>query len=169
MEKRYEICGKTYVQRPVVLGQFNLLLPVLKGLEISGGSAVEVAFSLGEGLHKALAVVLIEEGQTVRDACRPECLLEREADIQWAIDPEVVVEVIEDFFECNPISSISEKIGNAMSKLNSRLSVIPGTLNPLSTDSPKEMSASGMELSGGPGPESPSHGSTSMQGKRKRS
>jgi hypothetical protein len=118
MEKEYRIGGKTYVQKPVVLGQVRLLAPIVSGMTIaSDATAAGLATALGERLPEALAIVLVEDGANVREAMKDSNRVERASEIEWAIDPETVMEVASDFFECNPASSLSGKITGMSSKL----------------------------------------------------
>lgn len=62
---KYIIDGKTYIQKPLVLGQIRQLIGHLKGLEIKpGSSGVGIVFELGDQLPAALAIVLVEEGKS---------------------------------------------------------------------------------------------------------
>ncbi len=118
--RKYQIGDKTYLQRPVVMGQLGLLLPLLESIQISetGLQAGNVLAALGRNLTRALAIVLIEEGKSVRDAMSD--LDARTEEIQWAMSPEMALEVIEDFFDCNPISSIAQKITGAVERIRER-------------------------------------------------
>lgn len=143
MEKQYQIGGKTFVQKPVVLGQFRLLTPIVSGIAIGAdATAAGLVAVLGERLPEALAIVLVEDGANVREAMKDASRAERSAEIEWTIDPETAVEVISDFFECNPISSLSEKITGMAGKLTDQLKPKKTVmeLNPSSSLSPEATS-----------------------------
>lgn len=116
-EKHYSIGGREYVQRRIVLGQLQLLLPLIGSVEITQGTVPELIGLIGEGLPRAMAVVLLEEGSGVREACKPEALQDRTEALQWDMTPEIAVEVAEDFFECNRASSLFEKISSKLQSL----------------------------------------------------
>lgn len=118
--RKYLIGNKPYLQRPLVMGQLGLLLPLLESVRIteSGLQPGNILAALGRNLPRALAVVLIEEGRDVREAMHE--LDARTEDLQWAMPPETALEVIEDFFDCNPISSIAQRIRGAAERIQER-------------------------------------------------
>lgn len=120
MEKRYEIGGQRYVQRPLVLGQLRALLAVLEGLELKGGmGALELIETIGDRLPRALAVVLVPEEMSVREAIvEEEAVRERELELDCAITTGQCLEVIEDFFGCNPVSSLLERLGGMLGRVH---------------------------------------------------
>ncbi len=118
--KTYQIGNKTYIQRPIVMGQLGLLLPLLESVRIteSGLQPGAVLAALGRNLPRALAVVLIEDDLSVREAMND--LDARTDEMQWAVSPETALEVIEDFFDCNPISSIARRIREVSERIKQR-------------------------------------------------
>lgn len=154
MEKEYDLRGKKYVQRPLVLGQFRALLPLLDGLEIKENSSpFEMINTLGDRIHKALAIVLIEEEIDLRKALDE--IEDRAREIECVITPEQVLEVIEDFFECNRVSSVIEKLAGMMGNIKSKIGekpavspVEPSTSNKSSGGSQAETSPEGKKSSG---------------------
>ncbi|MEM5790329.1 MAG: hypothetical protein AAGU11_23660 [Syntrophobacteraceae bacterium] len=116
--KTYEIAGKNYVQKKIVLGQLELLVPILSGLEINAATPVaELVRSLGSALPEAIAVVVVEEGSDTRSAMQSDALRQRAQDLSWGMDLELAVEVVTDFFALNPISSIGAKVGEKLQSL----------------------------------------------------
>lgn len=110
MEKRYEIGGAAYVQRPLVLGQVRQLLEVLDGVRFApDADPFALVAALGDRLALALAVVLTPEGQSPRGKDLPALADE----LEFAIAPEQVLEVVEDFFGCNPMASLVERLTGA--------------------------------------------------------
>lgn len=125
MMKSYEIGEKKYVQRAVVMGQFDMLLPILTGIPLREGiDVMEIVAALQGKIPDAMAIVLVEPNLSIQDAMEPENFAARVKHLTWNMDPEKVVEVVTDFFECNPISSISSKIKARMGSLQEKLSPV---------------------------------------------
>lgn len=109
--KTYTIGDTLYEQRELVLGQWKQLRALLEGLEIPGGvsalGGLLAALEESGRLERALAVLLTESGG------RPqEKNLERTAAaLEFAITPQQIAQVIEDFFTCNPAASILSQLG----------------------------------------------------------
>ena len=69
--------------------------------------------SLGGSLPAALAVVLTEKGKSPKDK-DVEAL---GSEIEFSITLEQTVQVVEDFFSCNPLHSLFDKLTQAAEKL----------------------------------------------------
>ena len=115
--KRYQINEKVYVQKPLVLGQLQQLLQEIGEIKIESPSIVGLISALGEKLHKILAIILVEEGKSVK---------EKEIDIlaeelKESITVEQAMEIIEDFLLFNRLSLILEKIQSGL------MQVMPNT------------------------------------------
>jgi hypothetical protein len=110
----YAIGGRTYVQTPLVLGQFQQLFDLLEEtmLPLNAG-AIGMITALGSKLSSALAIVLTEEGKTPQDKDLA-ALAEK---IKYAITAEMAVEIVDDFFICNPLPLILKKIAGLMSAI----------------------------------------------------
>lgn len=154
MEKRYCIGGRAFVQRPIVLGQLRLLLAALDGMTFDGASPLGALRSLGEKLPAVLSILLVEEDLGVREAM--ERLQERAERIGWEASPEVCLEAVEDFFACNPVSSVSERLGEIMERAAGQTTK---ALKPPFSSSAEETSAGETGSSGERKPGSPSPGS----------
>lgn len=153
MEKTYDLRGRKYVQRPLVLGQIQEFLPLIEKVKFSkGADALTIAKSLGGDLGRALAIVLLEEGkdepepEKIRAAM--ERLDERSKEIPYFIEAEQTLEVIEDFFACNRASSILERLGKMMKEISASLKVKSSTLKKFSGTSPAETSPEEKKSSG---------------------
>jgi hypothetical protein len=129
MKYEYDIGGTIYEQRPLVLGQAKQLLAATEGVRIprlidpSGGISidiVELARLMGDQLPLALAVVLTEKGKSARGKDLPALA----DDIEFAVTLEQTLDIISDFFVCNPLSSFLEKLAGATGRLNA---VLPPT------------------------------------------
>jgi len=161
MEKTYTIGGKKYVQRPIVLGQFQALTPIVGAIEFKDGDIAGLIGALGERLPQALAVVLIEDGAEVREAMTR--LDDRTQDLTWSIDGALALEVIQDFFECNPVSSVLEKLAETMTQMAMQVRGSPTPSSTPSSSSRAEQSGDATNSSGELQPESPSSGSDTVE------
>lgn len=157
MSKTYEIGSKSYRQEAIVLGQLGKLTDLLQGLQIDvGGTAPQVLFALQGKVPDALAIVLIADGEDVRQAMTDEAVADRADALAWSLTPEKAVEVIEDFFDVNPISSIGEKIRKALAGMRAATAGTPSSAS--STSSPEATSRVETRSSGESRPEPPSNG-----------
>jgi hypothetical protein len=139
MEKRYQIGERSYVQRPLVLGQLQQLLPFLGGIQLRRGELYDLMGMLANGkISAALAVVLIDEGITVREAL--DRVEERAVEIHYSITADQILEVLEDFFVCNRSSSVLERLLTLIVKLKADIERANGTSKASCTKSPGETS-----------------------------
>ncbi len=155
----YTIGGKKYIQRPIVLGQIMLLAQLWKYMPaIPDFRPQTLIATLGLKLPDALAIVLLPEDGKITDK-RDEGKLRFLADeLSFSIEPETIVQVIEDFFDCNPIAFLFEKLSGATEKLMQQVKTIKGTESqPSSVSSPGETLPGGMTSSGDSLRESASH------------
>lgn len=104
-ENKYIINGKTYAQKPLVLGQVMPLVKLLEGKVITDISPFSLITVLGESLPRCLAIILIPEGASARDRD----LDALEIDFADNMDVNTAMQVVTDFFLCNPLSSLSAK------------------------------------------------------------
>jgi hypothetical protein len=113
-EYKYEIDGKTYIQRPFVIGQIGQMMEVLKGIGMpSSIDALGIAKLLGDKLPDTLAIILTEEGTQLRDKNLPEL-----AEIfREYMDIATGAEIIEHFFNANPIVSIFERLTRMVAQI----------------------------------------------------
>jgi hypothetical protein len=114
MEKKYEIGGKTYIQRPLVLGQLKQMRGLLEGIEIpgwigdpGGAGAAELLNLVQDHAPALLSIVLTPEGEDLRG----KDLATLAGDLEFTATPETVLEVAEDFFHCNPLPSLLNRLG----------------------------------------------------------
>jgi len=153
----YKIGNKKYVQRRLVMGQVDQLLDALEGIKLSGSvNPLDIQKALGDKIYLALAIVLVEEGKSPKRDIDE--LRELASEIQWAILPEQEIEVIENFFDCNPIVSILERLPEIAKGLIMGLSGLLGIVSATQSSSlPKGTSAeetpsSGVSRSGSASP-----------------
>jgi hypothetical protein len=107
MEFKYEIGGRIFYQKPLVLGQSKQLISILKKLELPYVLNVSsLILTLGDKIAGVIAILMVEEGVSLKD--------KKVDEIQDIIEENLTIEqtikVIEDFFDCNPIASISEAV-----------------------------------------------------------
>jgi len=115
---RYEFGGKVYVQNKLVWAQVKQLSTVVKDISFEGELTVQYLIDLlGDKLSSALAIVLVEEGKSLKD--KDIAVLSEE--IENTIPVDVMFQVIEDFFICNPIAFLLEKLSGMMEKVNTNL------------------------------------------------
>jgi hypothetical protein len=114
--KEYCFGGKNYEQLPIVLGQLRILEPIISSLKFSPGenAVADLVASLGSNLHRVMAILLVEKGVSVREAMQNIDI--RQSDLEWSMFPADCIEVLEDFFECSRISSLFERIREAVQK-----------------------------------------------------
>lgn len=130
--KEYDINGRTFVQRPLVLGQDKQLLRVLDGIVLPEQLTLSSLLdALGERLCQAIAVVITEKGCSPRDKDVGKLADE----LEWSLDPLLALEIADDFFVLNPVSSLLERAGRMIARLN-------GALAGLGTGSTRSSSSS---------------------------
>jgi len=160
IEKKYDIGGKTYIQKPLVLGQLRQLLAVLKEVEIPADANVPCLIDvLGAHLPDALAVILNPEGISPRD----KELGALADEIEFTITPEQIFEVVDDFFGCNPLPSLLDRVGVAAEAIKASMSKTES--RPWPSSSPEEISPAAMKSCGDSPMESADPGSIGGNGK----
>ncbi|OGP65792.1 MAG: hypothetical protein A3K22_00970 [Deltaproteobacteria bacterium RBG_16_42_7] len=140
----YKIGGKTYTQKPLVLGQMRQLMSLLQGIVLPPDkiNTFGVIFLLGNKLPAAIAIVLIPEGTNLKD--KDVNVLAKE--IEFEISPEQTIEVINDFFTCNPLASLFKNISEMAEKITAQMQET--LLNKSASSSPAEMSPNETASSG---------------------
>ena len=121
---KYEIGGVVYEQKRLVLGQINQLIGLLKEVNIPKEStAMNLVTALGDKLSLAIAIVLHKPDVKLRD----KDIKEIASDIEFEMSPELALEVIEDFFDLTPISSLLEKVGKTVGKIADKMKMETGS------------------------------------------
>lgn len=128
-EFRYEIGGRVFYQRPLVLGQLRQLLDkVLKDLLIPDSQDLApdvLILALGDKLPLGLAIVLSEEGKSLKD----KDIEELAKDLEFSITAEQAMEVVVNFFDCTPITSLLNMFTERMSTLTESMKKQIGSEN----------------------------------------
>lgn len=110
---KYQIEEKEYIQKPLVLGQIRQLSEILKDMILPKTENVsDWVMALSGKLSEAIGVVLIDPDVPLKD----KDLQKFSRDIEFSIQPEMACKVIEDFFDCNPIASLAQKLEGMVSK-----------------------------------------------------
>lgn len=140
---KYTVGDKIYIQKPLVLGQISQLIECLKGKTIEWSGPLEMYSQLKDRFPRLLAIVLTEEGKSPGG----KDLDTIEVEVEFSIDLDTTLKVIEDFFDCNPTASLLKKLAGMSTKI----------LRQMPTGSKKSPSPSQEETSPG---ETPSSGDT---------
>lgn len=121
---RYEFGGKVYIQEKLVWGQVRQIASALKGISFAGEMTVPGLIDmLGDKLSLALAVILTEEGVSMKNK-DIEAIAE---EIDSTIPIDTMMQVIEDFFTCNPMASILEKLAGLIGGVQNQVNLLQGT------------------------------------------
>jgi hypothetical protein len=137
----YQIGGRKFSQQALTPGQWKQLIPLLFDLKIPPQiDSLSIIVLLGDHIHRALAVILREKGGKLKDKDL-ETLTEFLAEETDAL---TTLEVVEDFFACNPMTSISGKLELLQKTIRNLLPLTapPGSTK-LSSSSPAEISGEG--------------------------
>lgn len=120
-EFTYEIGGKTYIQRKLVLGQIRQLTELLEGVTLPGDTSDASAWVsiLGTRLPRAVGIVLAEKDQPLRD----KDLAGFTKTVEFDIEPEQTVQVVQDFFACNQIASLMKSLEGAIAKVTENVNM----------------------------------------------
>jgi hypothetical protein len=139
-EFSYEIGGNKFTQKALVLGQISQLLEVLKGLALPADmSPLGLVAALGGRLPKALAVVLNPDGVAIKD----KDLAVLGEHIAFEMEADLAIRVIDDFFDCNPLSSTLARLTDLVKRRSGGNGSISSASSSLKETSPAETQSSG--------------------------
>lgn len=116
MEYEYKIGGRTYIQRPLVLAQYHQLLEMLREVQIPAALDVRaLVAALDADVSHLVAVVLTPAPLWRRltglyPSPKRKNIEALAARIEFAATPEQIIEVVEDFFVCNPLHWILDRL-----------------------------------------------------------
>jgi hypothetical protein len=113
----YVIGNKTYTMKPLVMGQLQQLINIIKDVQFSGDDIMSLMMGLGDRLPEAIAVVLHEPEVSLKDKDIKALSLE----LAFEMSPEQTLGIVEDFFECTPVSSLVEKIRETVEKVATKM------------------------------------------------
>ncbi len=139
----YTIAGKKYTQQTLVLGQFMQLTKLLRGVEFDDNAGpIELMNNIGNKLPGAIAIVLKKEDQDLKD----KNIEEFTSQLEFEINTETSIKILEDFFLCNPIALLLERLTGTIEKLTEAIEQTglknSASLSPGET-SPEEKKSSG--------------------------
>ncbi len=117
-EKKYTIGGKTYIQKPLVLGQWRQLNEVVQTVLLPEELDIKsLIVAFGSRLFTALAIIVTEEGKSPRD----KNIAALADEIEFGVTPEEALEIIADFFALNPMLSLLNSIDGLINRIKERL------------------------------------------------
>lgn len=135
-EKTYEINGKTYVHRPQVLGQLKQLEDLLRGVSLPGFVDIPALIAaLGDKVPQALAIILTEQGKSPAD----KDLTAIAAEMAWGVNIEQTMEIVDDFFSINPLSSAFGKVVGMMERFTAQMLAMQTGSSPSASPSETEI------------------------------
>jgi hypothetical protein len=141
----YDIDGRAFVQRPLVMGQIQQLLRILDGIALPEPiTLASLLDALGGRLYAAIAVAITEKGCSPRD----KNIDELAAEFEWKLDADTLLEIVDDFFALNPVSSLLGKIGKMLGGLNRTMEALGTGSTRRSSSSPAGTSPEGTASSG---------------------
>ena len=140
----YEIDGKKYIQRRLVLGQTGQLSELLAQTYFPvDGNMMGIVAALGGKLSRALAIVLIPElsgldesmslqtSSGLKHALRSKDIDKLAKEFDYAVETDMqalAMEVVDHFLECNHISSIFDKMGEMMDNATEKMKTVRGKM-----------------------------------------
>jgi hypothetical protein len=105
---KYEINGKKYIQKPLVIGQIKQIAGLLNDFQMKEApSTMDFISALGDKLPNFFAIILVEEGKSPKD--KDLNLMAKELE-QCSL--ETAIKVIDDFFSCNPLYLVFQKVAD---------------------------------------------------------
>lgn len=114
-EFSYEINGKTYIQRPLVLGQVKQLQAFLKDVELPAEMTVtSILVVLADKLPRAAAIILVDPAASPKDK-NLDSLAE---EMEFGLPLNMAMDIIRDFFVCNPTALIFETLNGLIATMN---------------------------------------------------
>jgi hypothetical protein len=109
----YVIGEKTYIQKPLYLGQIKMLTKTLKGIEWPKTLDVPVIIDvIMDVIPEAFAVVLIEKGKDSVEELKRRDIESIRTDFENVLDSVTIMKVINDFLAFNPVTSMMGMLNN---------------------------------------------------------
>lgn len=124
IKKEYKIGEKTYTQKKLVMGQVNQIINLLKNVDLPADpTAINLIGALGDKLAEAIAIVLHDPEIPLKD----KDVKKLSKDIEFEMEPEQMLEVVEDFFDLTPISSLLERVGKTVERIAEKMKTETGS------------------------------------------
>lgn len=117
--KTYNIKGRVFYQKELVLGQLGLLVDLLKDIEFEKGlTNLQILKVLGDKTPHAMAIVLLEEGKQIDkievgangDFLEIEEVKKLTQFFANNVDISLALKVVTDFFVCTPMTNIMQAL-----------------------------------------------------------
>lgn len=134
----YEIDGKKYIQRRLVLAQVKQLSELLGQIFLpTDGSMLGIVAALGDKLGRALAIVLIpadtplQTPDDIKKALQGKDLDKLTSEFDFAVETDMsslAVEVVNHFLDCNQLSLVFQQIDKLAGKLVGRVNKLAGKM-----------------------------------------
>lgn len=116
----YTIDGESFVLKPLVMGQLNQLINLIKDVEFKEDVTIPtIITTLGDKLPEAIAIILHEPEVELQKKNIKE-LAERLA-FAPEMTPELCLQIVEDFFVCTPVSSLLKKVNETVEKVSLKI------------------------------------------------
>lgn len=109
----YTINGVCYVQAPVVIAQILDISKTVAGMDTDFEDLQAFITAAGDRLPQLLAIVLTEKAAYLNDpikALQGKDVAALTATFRYAADMETTEKVVADFFTCNPVSRVLQRI-----------------------------------------------------------
>ncbi len=119
-KKVYIVGGRNYVQEPLVLGQWKQLLTTIKLPEGGAMTVQTITGMIGESIDSAIAIMVCEEGKSLKEKNIDELA---EA-IMYELDIDTSMQIVEDFFLLNDITSVMVKVGRIMDTISGQVTAV---------------------------------------------
>lgn len=113
----YVIGNKNYTLKPLVMGQLQQLIAIVKDVQLGDGSVTSLMMNLGDRLPEAIAIILHEPDVPLKN----KDVKTLASELAFEMSPDQTLQIVEDFFECTPISSLIEKIRGTVEKVAEKL------------------------------------------------
>ena len=153
---KYEIGGKQYTQQALVWGQIKKIKNLLSGTKFAGElNVMSIIDVLEDKMPAAVAIVLKEDGKPLKE----KNIEELANGFEDVLELETMVDIIDDFFLCNRIGSLLQKLKTVFGKLLPEIDLT--SLTDQSQVSQKEISPSESKSSGDSAQENADHTSNS--------
>lgn len=116
--KKYEIEGKNYTQKKLVLGQYKQFIELFEGTLIPDEFDIPtLLYILKDKIHTAIAIALIPENISLRDKNVEELANE----LEFSLTEDTIFEVVSDFFDFNDLNLLVKKLNQLIDKVISKI------------------------------------------------
>jgi hypothetical protein len=111
----YKIGDKTYIQKPLYLGQIKMLTKTMKGIkwpqQLDISAIMEAIIDI---IPEAFSIVLIEKGKESISDLKNRDLASVQEEFEFVVNTVTILEVVSDFLSCNPVNSLTRILKNVI-------------------------------------------------------